>query len=65
MVILHNVQTMSRVLKELQLQGVAIDAEVLGALSPYRKGHINRFGDYWLDLLKEPNPLDFSIQFHV
>lgn len=65
MVILYNVQTMSRVLKELQLQGVAIDAEVLRALSPYRKGHINRLGEYWLDLLKEPNPLDFSIQFHV
>ncbi len=65
MVILHNVQTMSRVLKGLQQQGVVIDAEVLSALSPYRKGHINRFGDYWLDLLKEPNPLDFSIQFHV
>jgi hypothetical protein len=63
MVILYNVQWMSRTLKELQAKGHPIDAEVLKVLSPYRKDHINRFGDYWLDLMKKILPLDPTINF--
>lgn len=58
MVILYNVQWMSRKLKELQAKGLPIDAEVV--LSPYRKNHINRFGDY---LIAKVPPLDPSIDF--
>src|SRR3546814_19345484 len=42
MVILHNVHTMSRTLKVLQEQGVALSEELLNRLSPYRREHINR-----------------------
>ena len=49
MVILHNVQWMSRKLKELQGQGYQVGEPVLKALSPYRTTHINRYGDYTLD----------------
>ena len=45
MVILHNVQWMSRKLKELHGCGHPVTAEVLKALSSYRREHINRFGD--------------------
>lgn len=63
MVILHNVQSMSKVLKGLQQQGHAIDEDVLKALSPYRNNHINRFGDYTLDLQRKVDPIDFKIDF--
>lgn len=40
MVILHNVETMTRVIKELQGDGMPITQEVLAGLSPYRTHHI-------------------------
>jgi len=63
MVILYNVQWMSRKLKELQAKGHPVDAEVLKVLSPYRREHINRFGDYLLDLLRPIPPLNPTIDF--
>lgn len=63
LVILHNVQEMSRTLKDLQRQGHPVDEGVLKALSPYRTSHINRFGDYTLDLDRKIKPIDYKIQF--
>ena len=63
MVILHNVQWMSRKLKELQSRGYPVDEPVLKALSPYRTSHINRFGDYTLDLTRAFEPIDYKIKF--
>ncbi|MCW3551330.1 transposase, partial [Burkholderia cenocepacia] len=63
MVILYNVQWMSRRLKVMQEKGLPVDAEVLQALSPYRKDHINRLGSYLLDLQRRAPPLDASIDF--
>ncbi len=62
MVILNNVQSMSRVLKELQQQGHPVDEAILKGLSPYRSSHINRFGDYMLDLSRKTSP-DYKISF--
>ncbi|TXJ06917.1 MAG: hypothetical protein E6Q29_10610 [Alicycliphilus sp.] len=36
---------------------------VLKALSPYRTSHINRFGDYTLDLTRAVEPIDYKIKF--
>ncbi len=63
MVILHNVQWISRKLKELQSQGYPVGEPVLKALSPYRTSHINRFGDYTLDLGRPVEPIDYKIKF--
>lgn len=63
MVILHNVQWMSRKLKELQAQGFLVGEPVLKALSPYRTTHINRYGDYTLDLSRPVEPIDYKIKF--
>lgn len=60
MIILHNVERMTRILAELGDEGMGISAEVLAGLSPYRTSHINRFGDYTLDLSREIAPLDYS-----
>ena len=58
MVILHNVVGMSRVLKQLQAEGVLINQEILAGLAPYRLEHINRFGDYVLDFRRKVESLD-------
>lgn len=63
MVILYNVQWMSRKLKELQEKGHPVDVDVLKVLSPYRREHINRLGDYLLDLQRRVPPLDPTIDF--
>lgn len=58
--ILNNVEGMTNVLKELQNEGIEITQELLAALYPYRTHHINRFGDYILDLDRVIRPLDFT-----
>ena len=60
MVILHNVEGMTKVLKNLQDEGMEITQEILAGLSPYRTHHINRFGDYTLDIDREIRQMDFS-----
>ncbi len=60
MIILHNVDRMTRILSELKAEGMALEAEVLAGLSPYRYAHINRFGDYTLDFNREFVPLDHA-----
>lgn len=50
LVMLHTLDGMTRVLWDLRAEGHTIDEELLRGLSPYRNGHINRFGDYRLDL---------------
>ncbi len=59
--IFYNVFEMSRILQELIGEGYAIDEEIIGALSPYLTGHINRFGRYSLDLNRKPPVLDYEL----
>jgi TnpA family transposase len=65
MVILHNVQGMSRVLKDLQAKGFNLTEELLRGTAPYRREHINRFGEYPLDLEREIEPIDYKISFSL
>jgi hypothetical protein len=51
-------------LKELETKGVRLTPESLGALSPYRTHHINRFGMYELREL-EPAPVDYGVTFAI
>jgi len=37
-----------------------LNAEIIGALSPYLTKYINRFGSYSLDLSRKPPILDFG-----
>jgi len=62
LVILHNVDAMTKVLKTLQKERHPIDAEILAGLSPYRTEHINRFGDYTLNLDRAIRPMDYKIK---
>jgi len=62
MVILHNVVQMSLVLKVFSKEGEEITRDILAGLSPYRTAHINRFGDYILDLSRKIEPLNFGMK---
>jgi len=57
MVILHTVHGMSRVLKGPQAKGYVLTEEILRGTAPYRREHINRFGEYPLDLDREFEPI--------
>lgn len=59
MVILHNTDRITKVLKKLAEEGIQITPDILASLSPYRTSHINRFGDYTLDLQHKIAPLEF------
>lgn len=65
MVILHNVHQMTRILKNLQNDGHILNEQILSGLAPYRRQHINRFGEYTLDLDREVEPLNYKIKFNI
>jgi hypothetical protein len=56
------VEAMTRVLKEFQNEGLPINEEILGSLAPYRTEHINRFGDYTLNLDRKVQPMNYQIK---
>lgn len=59
MVILHNVEQMTQALDTFTEDGQELTKDILGGLSPYKTRHINRFGDYTLDMNREVRPLNF------
>ncbi len=62
LVIIHNVDAMTKILDALKSEGREFSREALGAIAPYRTDHINRFGDYTLNLERRPEPLAYGIQ---
>lgn len=62
LVILYNVQALSKVIRDLNDQGFQIDEELLSHTSPYFRSHINRFGEYRLDARMKVEPLDFEAE---
>jgi TnpA family transposase len=64
LLIFHNCRTITLALKELETKGVRLTPELLGALSPYRTHHINRFGMYELRE-REPAPVDYGVTFAI
>lgn len=48
--ILHNVCTLTRLLSQLATEGHKFDEATIGQISPYIREHINRFGDYVLNM---------------
>jgi TnpA family transposase len=60
--IFYNVHVMSEVLEQLNQEGAELDEQAVGALSPYLRQHINRFGEYQFDLTQPPPALNYDIQ---
>jgi TnpA family transposase len=48
--ILHNVCTLTRLFSQLGKEGHTFDEATIGQISPYIRDHINRFGDYFLNM---------------
>lgn len=61
LLILHNVVTMTKTLGELMHQGHVIQDDILAKLSPFRRGHINRFGAYVMNMEREVEPMEYRI----
>jgi hypothetical protein len=57
----HKVQSMTKALRSLIKEGLEVKDETLKRLSPYLTGHINRFGEYWMDMNRRPAPLDYHL----
>jgi TnpA family transposase len=63
LLIFHTAVGITRALDQLAAEGLSdvISPQALATLSPYQTEHINRFGDYVLDLSTPPAPLPFSL----
>ncbi len=64
-VILQNVVDMTAALRTIAADGHAVKREDIGALSPYWTSHIQRFGDYVLNLDELPDPLEEDLALPV
>jgi hypothetical protein len=47
----------------LSEEGEEFDDETLSRLSPYLTEHVNRFGEYTLNLDRDSPPLDYTLDF--
>jgi TnpA family transposase len=56
-VIFHNVVDQSRILSTLLTEGFPVLREDVATLSPYPTSHLQRFGEYVVDLNTSPQPL--------
>jgi TnpA family transposase len=65
MIILYNVVTMTKVLGDLADEGYPISPEVLAGTSPFRRGNINRFGTYSMNMEREVPSIEFDIPIPV
>jgi TnpA family transposase len=59
--IFYNVCAMTKALHKMRSEGMRLDADTLARLSPYLTGHVNRFGEYRLNLNRQPGPIDYQL----
>jgi TnpA family transposase len=57
-IMLSNVADLSQVLSDMASNGHPVTPELVASTSPYTRGHILRFGQYALDMVNLPDPLD-------
>jgi len=57
-IMLSNVADLSQVLSDMARNGHPVTPELVASTSPYIRGHILRFGQYALDMVNLPDPLD-------
>jgi len=61
LIILHNVNAMTKALNTLKKDGFPITAETLRGLSPYRTEHINLLGNYSINIPKRMGKRHFKL----
>jgi hypothetical protein len=62
--IFHTINGMTKVIQELVQEGFPVDSELLSSLSPFITKHINRFGDYTLDLKRKSPLAKYDLSLH-
>jgi TnpA family transposase len=62
-VIFYNVFYITKILQELIIEGYVIGEDIITALSPYIRQHVNRFGRYSLDLQRKPPSINYNASF--
>lgn len=58
--IFHNLCSLTRLVQKLEKSGEIVPEDAIAAISPYFTEHINRFGDYTLDLGRTPPQPDYG-----
>lgn len=53
---------MTRALFEIRREGERVTSKAIAGLVPYRHGHINRLGDYALNIARRTDPPDFNVK---
>lgn len=60
--IFYNVYAMTKALHRLSKEGIALSKDTLQCLSPDWTAHVNRFGDYQLDLSRKPPEVTYDLE---
>ena len=58
--IFHNLCSLTRLVRKLEQRGEPVPEDAIAAISPYLTEHINRFGDYLLNLDRKPPQPDYG-----
>ena len=58
--IFHNLCSLTRLAQTLEQRGETVPEDAIAAISPYLTEHINRFGDYTLNLDRKPPQPDYG-----
>jgi TnpA family transposase len=58
--IFHNLCSLTRLVQDLEQRGDTVSEDAIAAISPYLTEHINRFGDYTLNLARKPPQPDYG-----
>ena len=61
LIILHNVDAMTKALRKLKREGVHVNERLLAKLSPYWTEHINLLGDYVIEIPKTATKQQYKI----
>lgn len=62
LIILHNVNTMTKGIKKLQREGVEVTPEMLDGFSPYGTSHLNLLGQFDLNTRRRPKSRAFRLK---
>jgi TnpA family transposase len=58
--IFHNLCMLTHLIQTLEIRGEPVPEDAIAAISPYLTEHINRFGDYTLNLSRKPPQPDYG-----
>lgn len=61
LIMLHNVIDMTKLLQQLKQEGYAVNSKTLARISPYLTEHIQRFGEYVIDMDQDVEPISFEL----